>query len=162
MSPTLFFLLIASLVGLIGVVAYRDFTRPEGARLWPTGLLAVLAAATWWLARPDGLETKGGSDVGVAVVLCYLAMLFGMVAQYGYAQGERGRRRFRFELVSFLMPIFASPIIFIPLLSLTAELSVGGAFTQSKLMVYLVAFQNGFFWKGFFEQQRKRAVEQAA
>jgi hypothetical protein len=22
-------------------------------------------------------------------------------------------------------------------------------------MIYLVAFQNGFFWKGFFEKQRR-------
>jgi hypothetical protein len=26
-------------------------------------------------------------------------------------------------------------------------------------MVYLVAFQNGFFWKSFFEQRRKTVEE---
>jgi len=158
MSSTLFYLLTASLAGVVAGAAYRDFRRGH-ARVWPTVLLALGAAAVWLAARPQQLETKGGSDVSVAVVLCYGAMLLGMVAQYGYAQGERRQRRFRFELVGFMMPIFASPIIFIPLLSLTTDLSVGGAFTQSKLMVYLVAFQNGFFWKSFFEQQRQRAVE---
>ena len=162
MSSTLFSLLTASLIGVVAGAAYRDF-RGGRARVWPTLLLALGAAAVWLMARPQQqLETKGGSDVGVAVVLCYGAMLLGMVAQYGYAQGERRQRRFRFEPVSFMMPIFASPIIFIPLLSLTTDLSVGGAFTQSKLMVYLVAFQNGFFWKSFFEQQRQRAVKETA
>jgi len=32
-------------------------------------------------------------------------------------------------------------------------------FPLMKLMVYFVAFQNGFFWKSFFEQRRK-AVEE--
>jgi hypothetical protein len=36
----------------------------------------------------------------------------------------------------------------------------GGAFTRAKLMVYLVAFQNGFFWKKLFEQ-RRRALSDA-
>ena len=35
------------------------------------------------------------------------------------------------------------------------------AFTKAKLMVYLVSFQNGFFWKSFFER-RQKAVEQEA
>ena len=42
---------------------------------------------------------------------------------------------------------------------------VGRATTQGKLMVYLVAFQNGFFWKSFFEQQKrtvKHATQRAA
>jgi hypothetical protein len=58
------------------------------------------------------------------------------------------------------MPIFASPIVFIPLLTLTTdEALAGGAFTRAKLMVYLVAFQNGFFWRNFFEQRRLNPPE---
>jgi hypothetical protein len=41
------------------------------------------------------------------------------------------------------------------MLTITSEVAIGGgAFTRSKLMVFLVAFQNGFFGKGFFEQRR--------
>ena len=83
-----------------------------------------------------------------------------MMAEYGYAQAERGRKKFKFELVTFMMPVFASPIVFIPLLTLTTdEAMAGGAFTRVKLMVYLVAFQNGFFWKSFFEQRRLAAAQ---
>ncbi len=36
------------------------------------------------------------------------------------------------------------------MLTITSEVAIGGgAFTRSKLMVFLVAFQNGFFGKGF-------------
>ena len=86
-------------------------------------------------------------------------MLLGMIAHYGYTQAERRKKRFTFEPMSFFMPIFASPIVFIPLLAIMSDVSDGGAFTHGKLMVYLVAFQNGFFWKSFFDQQ-KRTVEQ--
>jgi hypothetical protein len=160
MSTELSWALIASVIGLAVSVGYLDIRRHGRIRPWLIVLVAGAATAVWILARPAGLETKGTIDEGLAIAVCYVAMLLGMVAQYGYAQAERGRRRFRFDLVSFMMPIFASPIVFIPLLSITTDLTLSGAFTQSKLMVYLVAFQNGFFWKSFFEQQRQRAVEQ--
>jgi hypothetical protein len=60
------------------------------------------------------------------------------------------------------MPIFASPIVFVPLLTLTTDVASGGVLGDGKLMVYLVAFQNGFFWKGFFEQRRAQAQPKAA
>ena len=101
------------------------------------------------------MESKGTIDETGPVVFCYLAMLLGMFAEYGYSQAEHGHTRLTFVLMDFLMPVFASPIVFIPLLTITADMAEGGAFTRSKLMVYLVAFQNGFFWKSFFEQRRK-------
>lgn len=163
MSSGISLILIASLAGLLVGAIYVDLRRRGGAPTWPIALLIVAAVALWARSRvPYQLETKGGIDEGLAIGLCYVSMLLGMVAQYGYAQGERGRRRFKFEPVSFLMPIFASPIVFIPLLSIATDLTTAGAFTQAKVMVYLVAFQNGFFWKSFFEQQRQRAVEQMA
>ena len=97
----------------------------------------------------------------VATALCYAAMLLGMIAQYFYKQAERGDKKLSFEPLEFLMPIFASPIVFIPLLTITSDLALTGAFTKGKLMVYLVAFQNGFFWKSFFEQRRKAAEHES-
>jgi hypothetical protein len=111
------------------------------------------------LAGNRTVETKGPAQEAIAVVFCYAAMLLGMIAQYGYSQAERGRKRFKFEAMQFMMPVFASPIVFIPLLTITADMPLGGAFTRAKLMVYLVAFQNGFFWKSFFEQRREIVTE---
>jgi len=52
--------------------------------------------------------------------------------------------------------------VFILLLTITTDVSLSGAFKKSKLMVYLVAFQNGFFWKSFFEERRQKATASAA
>jgi hypothetical protein len=145
-------LLKVSLVVVGAEFMYRVVTR--SAPLLPR---AVVAVALLWVAyavTPAAVEEKAALDETAAIVFCYLSMVLGMVAQYFYVQAERGKTKFEFDWMTFLMPIFASPIVFIPLLTLTSEVAIGGAFTRAKLMVYLVAFQNGFFWKSFFEQRR--------
>ena len=155
MSDLLAVTLVVSLVLLVLELAYRAFTRRGG--LLPRALIVLAAGWVVYAVAPRAVQTRGTSDEIVAIVICYLSMVFGMMAEYGYAQAERGNKKLEFELMSFLMPIFASPIVFIPLLTLTSEVAMGGAFTRPKLMVYLVAFQNGFFWKSFFEQRRAEA-----
>lgn len=156
MSNNLHIVLIASAAGFTALLCYRAFTR----RRLPALLAAVaLAAIAAWIAitlAPGATQTRGTTEEVVSVVLCYLSMVTGMLAEYAYAQAERGERRLKFDLMSFLMPVFASPIIFIPLLTIATDVAAGGAFTRARLMIYLVAFQNGFFWKGVFEQSRSR------
>jgi hypothetical protein len=154
MSEILGALLTMSVLALGAGLTYRMVARGQTRRL-ALAVVLGLAVAVVTLIVPGRAETKGDIGEIASVVFCYLCMLAGMMAEYFYDQGKRGRRRFRFELVTFLMPIFASPIVFIPLLTLTTdEALAGGAFTRAKLMVYLVAFQNGFFWRNFFEQRR--------
>jgi hypothetical protein len=161
-SRELAIVVFGSTVGLTVAMAYRDLVRRRPARLSPTALLTALSIAVYILAFPDTtIETKGTIQEGVAVALCYLSMLLGMIAQYFYKQAERGDKTFSFAPLEFMMPIFASPIVFIPLLTITEEMALSGAFTKAKLMVYLVAFQNGFFWKSFFDQRQKTAEHQA-
>lgn len=155
MSDLLAVILVASLVLLVIELAYRAFTKRGG--LLPRTLIVLAAGWVVFAVAPRAVQTRGASDEIVAIVICYLSMVFGMMAEYGYAQAERGNKKLEFELMPFLMPILASPIVFIPLLTLTSEVAMGGAFTRPKLMVYLVAFQNGFFWKSFFEQRRAEA-----
>ena len=85
------------------------------------------------------MQTRGPGDEIVSILFCYAAMVFGMMAEYGYAQAERGHKKIEFDLMSFMLPIFTSPIVFIPLLTLTSEVAIGGAFTRPKMMVYLMA-----------------------
>jgi hypothetical protein len=153
MSPTLTIILMASLAALIALVLYRVVGRSPIRRAGSLGAVAVaLLIATALVPAPTA--TRGAEEIA-SVVLCYVCMLLGMMAEYGYTKAERADTTVKFELLPFLMPIFASPIVFIPLLSLMTEDAMsGGAFTRAKLMVYLVAFQNGFFWKSFFEQRR--------
>jgi hypothetical protein len=146
-------LVMLSLAGLLAGRIFFDIWQGRPRRLWPTAVMLLVSAGVYFYAFREEVESKGAVDEGLAVALCYVAMLLGMVAEYFYRQVERGRRRFRWEPMTFMMPIFASPIVFIPLLTLI-DVSEGGVFAKAKLMVYLVAFQNGFFWKGFFEKRR--------
>ena len=160
MSETLAQLLILSVAVMGAELVYRLFTR--SARLLPRFVSMAAALAVVSLLAPRAVQARGSEDEAAAVVFCYGSMLLGMMAEYFYAQAERGRTKMEFKLLSFLMPVFASPIVFIPLLTLTSEVAVGGAFSRAKVMVYLVAFQNGFFWKSFFEQRRAAAAAPAA
>jgi hypothetical protein len=160
MSDLFAVILTVSLALLVLDLAYRVFRR--GSRLLPTALVVVAAGWVVYALAPQGVQERGSSDEIVAIGFCYASMVFGMMAEYGYAQAERGNKKIEFDLMSFLMPIFASPIVFIPLLTLTSEVAIGGAFTRPKLMVYLVAFQNGFFWKSFFEQRCAEAKSATA
>ena len=155
MSDLLALILAVSLALLAVELAYRAFRRRTD--LLPRALVVLAAGWVVYALAPKALQTRGSADEIVAIVFCYLAMVLGMMAEYGYSQAERGNKKLEFDAMSFLMPIFASPIVFIPLLTLTSEVALGGAFTRPKLMVYLVAFQNGFFWKSFFEQRRAEA-----
>jgi hypothetical protein len=163
MSHELAAIVMTSASGLTLLLGYRQVVRRQPRRYLPAALAAATAAAIYAFTFPDAaIETKGAAQEWVAVVLCYLAMVLGMIAQYFYKRVDRGDTKSRVERMELLMPIFASPIVFIPLLTITSDMVFSGPFTRAKLMVYLVAFQNGFFWKTFFEQQRPTPREPVA
>jgi len=158
MSPEIAVLLgVSCIAAAVGVGA----TELVAHRGWRLGISAAFVAAgigVYTLTAPAAVETKGGARETIAIVFCYVSMVVGMVAQYFYRQAEAGARRLRFKPIEFLMPIFASPIVFIPLLTISSDAAMNGPFTQARLMVYLVAFQNGFFWKNFFDEKKPRAL----
>src|SRR6185436_13248655 len=100
---------------------YVDLRR-RPRRYRATVALLVIAIGMVVFALRDTVESKGTIDETGPVVFCYLAMLLGMFAEYGYSQAERGRTRLTFVAMDFLMPVFASPIVFIPLLTITADM----------------------------------------
>jgi len=164
MSATLAFVLSVSLAAIAGELLYRIATKDREARLVPRVITLLAAGAILFLLRPSQVDKMGSIAETASMIICYAAMLLGMAAEYGYSIAERRTRgeTSSFDMLTFLMPIFASPIVFIPLLTLTSELGAGGgAFTRARLMVYLVAFQNGFFWKQLFEQRRQSVTSVA-
>jgi hypothetical protein len=156
MSQIFSVILGVSVLALIAGLLYRLFQRDQKGRMASAIVLGLALAVVTVIAPPSTrLRADGQIEEVASVVFCYVCMVLGMMAEYAYAQAERGRRRFKFEPMTFLMPIFASPIVFIPLLTLTIAPSLpDSAISTQKLMVYLVAFQNGFFWRSFFEQRR--------
>ena len=91
------------------------------------------------------------------MIILYLCMLLGMAAQYAHNRFFLPKaQRPEFDFGLFLAPIFASPIIFIPLLAAMQNAEVDLAqLTVPKMMVFFVAFENGFFWKEYFDHRRQ-------
>ena len=162
MSPTVYSTLIVSLIG--AVVALVVFAaRHRDLRLWTVTLLVGLVSAGVWYVNPSPFGTRADDDALeiAAVAICYVAMLLGMMAEYVYRQAEKGQERLTFTPMTFMMPILASPIVFIPLVTIAGQVKDVSTLSQAKVMVYLVAFQNGFFWRSFFEQRRQTIAEGA-
>lgn len=157
--------LVASLVGgVAGLVVFA--ARQHDRRLWIVTLLVGIVGAGVWYVTPSPSATRDvttrGDEVEIAaVVICYVAMLLGMMAEYVYAQAEKGAQKLTFNALTFMMPILVSPIVFIPLVTIAGQFPEPGVLSQARLMIYLVAFQNGFFWKSFLEQRRQAVAETA-
>ncbi|MGH7597803.1 MAG: hypothetical protein ACREOI_15745 [bacterium] len=103
---------------------------------------------------------RGGQEVYLVIIL-YICMLLGMAAHYAYTRFEEPKRkRSKFDFGLFVAPIFASPIIFIPLLAALQNADIDlTQLTVPKTMVFFVAFENGFFWKEYFDHRRQQKAE---
>jgi hypothetical protein len=102
---------------------------------------------------------KGAQDDVKLVTILFVFMILGMFAQAFYyhfslPRSERVRKSFDWGL--FLAPVCASPVVFIPLMVALQNADIDlKAMTVPRMMIFLVAFQNGFFWKEHFDRKRK-------
>jgi len=159
MSTFMMVLTLVSLAGLLVISVYR-FTKLKNRRRFIIQLLIIsicLGALYffWWSPKPTGKITET-SNVYFVIVL-YLFMLLGMLAQYVYTRFTQPKQeREKFDWGLFIAPVFASPIVFIPLLAALQNAEVDlQHLTTTRMMVFFVAFENGFFWKEYFDHRRK-------
>jgi hypothetical protein len=164
MSPLMITLTSVSFVVLLAIALYY-FIQTKNVRrfilqLIVIGLAFVFLYFLFYKAEVATAKRNSGNDIYFVIVL-YFFMILGMLAQYTYArfsQPKRLRKKFDFGL--FIAPVFASPIIFIPLLSALQNANVDlRQLTTVKMMVFFVAFENGFFWKEYFDNRRKLKEE---
>jgi peptidoglycan biosynthesis protein MviN/MurJ (putative lipid II flippase) len=155
-------ILLACFIGL-AVVTVRWARKTGEWRPFWIGLVPVVAYGIFlnrWFGFPfePHITGKGGSDLVLAGALG-ICMIVGMLAQYLYRHFERQERnRTKWDWGCFIAPIFASPIIFIPLAAAFQNADIDLAkqpMTLPRLMIFLVAFENGFFWKEYFDRKRK-------
>ena len=108
--------------------------------------------------RGQGLLPKGKQPHEWAfVIILYGWTLIGMACHYFYGLLMKPKRtRPPFDWGSLLAPMFASPMVFGPLLLAFqgADIDIANL-TPPRLMIFLVAWENGFFWKAFVEDRRK-------
>ncbi len=129
----------------------RDRRLPAFA-LRLTGLAFACALLHLFFDFPLSAQAKGGSEWEDAfpVIGLYLAMTLGMISQYAYAHFSQSTKKKAFDWGNFVAPIFASPIIFIPIY----ETLKSAPAAHASAMPLLIAFENGFFFKNFMDQRR--------
>ena len=157
----------ASLVGLLVISIYR-FIRFKESRRFIIQLLVIGACfgCLYFLFYAPEIPTPMGgwnNDIYFVIVL-YICMLLGMLAQYGYTHlTQPNNNGNRFDPGLFIAPVLASPIVFIPLLAALQNADVDlQNLTTTKMMVFFVAFENGFFWKAYFDNRRQAGEEDDA
>lgn len=154
---------LVSVVGLLAVLLLGA-GRSGNWRLFVFQAVGVAAfvGLLYWLFPPRGyLIAKGTSQDLLFVAALYTCMAAGMIAQFLHRHFERPKRqRRKFDWGVFVAPVFASPIIFIPLLAAMQDAQVDlERITTARLMIFFVAFQNGFFWKEYFDHRRREIAD---
>lgn len=159
MTTGMFWLVALSLAALLAISTYR-FAQERNAPAFGIQLaaLAVLGFILFSLFFPSATAKSGDEVQWAFVVVLYLFMILGMCGNYAYEHfsvplEKRAEKEFDFGL--FVAPVFVSPIIFVPLFAAFMEELQDPQMTHAKVMVFLVAFENGFFWKAYFDNKRK-------
>jgi hypothetical protein len=174
MPPLAEILVTFSLLGVFtlclkSLAKRRDVKRFVLQLLLIAGFVAALniflgfpKVSTWF---DNGATSKGTNVDGLYAnwqmyLLAYAAMICGMLGQYLYDWLSRpASGRIPFDWRNFVAPLLVSPIIFVPLFgTLTSD---PGA-EKANLMIFLVAFENGFFFKSYFDQRAKADHSAAA
>jgi len=160
MSSLMVWLTGMSLLGLLLISIYH-FIHSKKISHFLLQLLVLGIAFVFlyhFFYTPAAPTARGDSALNIYfVIVLYGFMLLGMLAHFAYHRFSRPKRqRKKFDFGLFIAPVFASPIIFLPLLSAmqNAEIDLANL-TTPKLMVFLVAFENGFFWKEYFDNRRQ-------
>src|SRR5215831_10868118 len=170
MNATATTAIVLSAAVLTGWVVYRQFRQPRRVTL-VASLVALgiyLAALHWTFGFPSvvGAESKSGettAPVFPAIVLyMYVAMVLGMVSEYLYNYLDAGHSERGFDLGSLIKPVLVSPLVFIPLASSLQTASVDLTLGIPRFMLFLVAFENGFLWRGYFSRKMSGAEASAS
>jgi len=159
MSPEMNALTCLSLVGLLLALGLRAWRTAEWrVFLLQVGGLAVFVAflnVLFGFPVPQTVVGKGATEDWMLAIALYICMLAGMLSQYVFRILEKSGRDWSWG--TFVAPVFASPIVFIPLLASFEGAGINLRNSPSpRLMIFLVAFQNGFFWKEYFDSRKKK------
>lgn len=148
-----------SLAGLT-TISIRRFIRSKNTKRFLLQLAAIITCSIllylfFYTLKTPVTEQKY-AEVYFIVIL-YIFVLLGMATHYVYDRLEQPNMRKKFNFEAFIAPVFVSPIVFLPLLgviqSLVGELQ--NLTTNTKIMLFLVAFENGYFWKVIFDQTKR-------
>ncbi len=120
MTTLMLILTVVSLAGLLLFAVFR-YLRDRNLRfflflLCGIGLAAALLYAFFY--QPVQVTPKGDGKETAFVIVLYICMLLGMFSNFLYARFTKEKdKREKFDFGTFIAPVFASPVVFIPLLT---------------------------------------------
>ncbi len=159
MSDILNWTTAISLLALAGVLFYRDYKAKSAKGFILHGVILLACVAFLWrfygFLTPEPVA-RGDNDEIYFIIVLYLLMVLGMLASYAFQHFSKEKaERKEWDFGLFVAPVFVSPVVFIPLL--TAFQQAGS--DSPRMMMFFVAFQNGFLWKEYFDQKRKKVTK---
>jgi hypothetical protein len=154
-------LVVAACAVLIGLLAARQFRSSAGRVRGVLGIAALflyiglLHFAFAFPSLPADLPKSGNeTNAGALVLGLFVFMVLGMGAEYLYHYLDAKTGEMKFDWRSFLKPFLVSPLVFVPLAASLQNAKVDlSSFNIPLLMLYLVAFENGFLWRGYFTRK---------
>lgn len=144
-------------LALLVLIHYSRARKFAWLALWLV-LLAAAGAAYFYTFQAPSLTGKAEQPNQLAfIVVLYVFMFLGIICHFFYAWLSKPKSgRDPFDWGSLLAPVFASPLVFVPLLGAFQSADVDLArLTMPKVMIFFVAFQNGFFWKEVVDNRAK-------
>ncbi len=116
--------------------------------------LVLLHFAFGFPSLPTDIAKGPGTDVRPLVLALFACMLLGMGAEYLYHYLDAKPEERKFDWGGFVKPFLVSPLVFVPLAASLQAANVDlSSFNIPLLMLYLVAFENGFLWRGYFARK---------
>ena len=89
----------------------------------------------------------------------YISTVFGIAGHHIFIQIrglEERKRKLKIKWLPLIKPLIISPIIFLAVMNQLEQMGGGGEGLKANIMQFILAFQNGFFWKTIFEQLERK------
>lgn len=139
------------------LIVWRHVRSPH----WPTLILSLLGLFVYAfllhllfgfpVPHVEIAKTDTQNNFLPLVLAMFFCMVLGMAAEslYHYLDAPSDKRRF--DLGTFVKPFLVSPLVFMPLAASLQNANLDlSRLDAPRLMVFLVAFENGFLWRGYF------------
>ncbi|MBA7481228.1 hypothetical protein ES707_16698 [subsurface metagenome] len=168
MSDAQNLLVTVCLAGWFGIILVQLARNIRGFWILFSAQSIIILATAYCLNRYFGyysrLEVKGALTIGEGWILCglYVCTLLGILGNNTLAQ-TKVRRGYDIQVklrwVSFIKPLIISPIVFLTVLSVLNNIGTPGNTPTTVVMQFMLAFQNGFFWKSIVDRVERPISE---
>ena len=144
---------LCSAVYLVVIIVDAIRTRQFKRLLWHIliWVVAIVIALLYFQQTTGRIAFGDGPSRIVAISVTFVATLVGIAAHYFFNLEKRAD----FDWFTLFKPLLITPIVILPLVgSMQQNANIE---MMQLVMLGLLAFQNGFFWRAVFEKAQAHA-----